>query len=350
MATPAKSDTDKLLAELDDLFLKAKANISSTETDDELDQERVRYTGRKSELTTILRGIKDLSPEGKQALGAKANEVKERILELVDKQQKQLQKKAVAKAIKEENLDVTLPGKQVPQGSKHIISQMQERTEEIFQRMGFDVVYPYEIDTDFNNFQAVNIPEGHPARDSWDTFWTEDEQIAITHTSAMQNRVLRSQEPPIRVVVPGRTFRHEATDARHEHTFFQVEGVYVDKGVTFADMLGTLQTFFSEFFGQKINIKFSPDFFPFVEPGGMISIDVSGLGDSFMEISKGTGWLEILGCGMIHPRVLEMGGIDPNVYSGFAWGFGLERVVMPKFSIEDIRLIYKGDLDFVRQF
>ncbi|KXK26526.1 MAG: Phenylalanine--tRNA ligase alpha subunit [candidate division WS6 bacterium OLB20] len=349
MAT-AKPDTQKLLTELDDLLLKAKANIASTDSEEELDQERVRYTGRKSELTTILRGIKDLSDDGKKEVGARANEVKEKVLELVEKQSMVLRKKSVERASKEEELDVTLPGNKIPQGRRHIISQMQERTEEIFQRMGFDVVYPYEIDTDFNNFQAVNIPEGHPARDSWDTFWTEDGQIAITHTSAMQNRVLRSHEPPIRVVVPGRTFRHEATDARHEHTFFQVEGVYVDKGVTFADMLGTLQTFFSEFFGQKIGIKFSPDFFPFVEPGGMISIDVSGLGDSFMEISKGTGWLEILGCGMIHPRVLEMGGIDPNVYSGFAWGFGLERVVMPKFAIEDIRLIYKGDLDFVRQF
>ncbi|KXK07958.1 MAG: phenylalanine--tRNA ligase subunit alpha [Candidatus Dojkabacteria bacterium] len=349
MANKSSTDTDELLSKLDDLFTKAKANIKSISSKEELELERIRYTGRKSELTSILRGIKDLSPEGKQAVGSRANEIRIQVDQLIDQKRDQLIQENIEKLSNAEKIDVTVPS-QLKNGHQHIISQMQAKIEDIFQRMGFQVVYPYEIDTDYNNFQAVNIPEGHPARDSWDTFWTEDDHIAVTHTSSMQNRVLKSSEPPIRVIVPGRTFRHEATDARHEHTFTQVEGVYVDKGITFADMLGTLKAFFSEFFEKDIQIKFSPDFFPFVEPGGMISIDVSDFGDTFKEVTKGTGWLEILGCGMIHPKVLEMGGIDPNVYSGFAWGFGLERLVMPKFGIEDVRHFYKGDLAFIRQF
>ncbi|MFQ5492713.1 MAG: phenylalanine--tRNA ligase subunit alpha [Candidatus Dojkabacteria bacterium] len=346
----SSAKTDKILSQLDDLLSKAKNDITSAATDKDLEAKRVKFSGRKSQLTRILRNLKTLKPEEKRVVGSRSNETKIKIEELLENQrQKLISERLDGLALKEE-IDITLPGKDLASGHKHPVTAMLHRSEDIFQKMGFDIVYPFEVDTDYNNFQAVNIPEGHPARDSWDTFWTEDGQIAITHTSSMQNRVLSSKEPPIRVIVPGRSFRHEATDARHEHTFFQIEGIYVDKGITFGDMLGTLKTFFSAFYEREMDVKFSPDYFPFVEPGGMISLDVSEMGEAFMEISKGTGWLEILGCGMIHPKVLEMANLDPNVYTGFAWGFGLERLIMLKYGIEDIRHFYNGNLKFIRQF
>jgi len=196
----------------------------------------------------------------------------------------------------------------------------------------------------------IIISKGHPARDSWDTFWTEDENILITHTSSMQNRVLRSKTPPIRAIVPGKCFRNEATDARHEHTFYQVEGIYVDKGITFTDMLGTLKTYFEAFFEKEIQVKFMPDFFPFVEPGGQMALSCVLCDMKGCKVCKGTGWLEILGCGMIHPNVLKEAGIDTDLYTGFAWGFGLERLIMLKQNIEDMRIFHSGDLRFIRQF
>jgi len=349
MDQESTKDQEKLLLDLDDLLLKAKANIESIETEEELEIEKIRYIGRKSHLNTILKQVRNLPDTSKKIIGTKGNQIKQEIEELIKQKKSALNKEKIKKALQDESLDVTLPTDN-KLGKEHILMQMQSKCEDIFQKMGFEVNYPYNIDTDFNNFQSVNIPVGHPARDSWDTFWTEDNQIAITHTSSMQNRILQSKEPPIRAIVPGRCFRNEATDPRHEHTFYQIEGIYVDKNVTFGDMLGTLKEFFSEFFEEEIKIKFSPDFFPFVEPGGMISIDVSKLGNSFFEISKGTGWLEILGCGMIHPKVFEHAKLDPNVYSGFAWGFGLERLIMPKYGIEDVRLFHSGDLSFLRQF
>jgi len=216
--------------------------------------------------------------------------------------------------------------------------------------MGFEIYTPFEIDDDYHNFTSLNMPEGHPARDAWDTFWTEDEHILITHTSSMQNRILKSANPPIRAIVPGKCFRNEATDARHEHTFYQVEGVYVDKGITMRDMLGTLQTYFEAFFEQSIKVKFMPDFFPFVEPGGQMALTCVLCKGEGCKVCKHTGWLEILGCGMIHPNVLKEAGIDPEQYTGFAWGFGLERLIMLKANVQDIRLFHSGDLRFIKQF
>ena len=234
--------------------------------------------------------------------------------------------------------------------SRNIITQATWRCEDIFQKMGFNIEYPFEIDDDYHNFESVNMPKDHPARDSWDTFWTKDNFIAITHTSSMQNRVISSSTPPIRVVVPGRCFRNEATDARHEHTFNQIEGIYIDKRVTLSDMLGTLKEFFVNYFETDLEIKFTPDYFPFVEPGGMMALSCIICNGKGCDVCKKTGWLEVLGCGMIHPNVLKMGGLDPEVYSGFAWGFGLERLIMLKYAIEDVRHFHSGNLDFIKQF
>lgn len=339
-----------LIEKLDEIKEKVSKKISESDTHEILEQIRIEHMGRKSELIGLLRSIKDLSPEEKAAIGKKANELKTLIEESISNQKSKLDKKTVIDKIKNEWIDVTTPSEKIKIGHKHPISQMMELTEDIFTRMGFEVEYPNEVDTEFNNFTAVNIPDNHPAKDMWDTFWTEDNNVAITHTSSMQHRILKSKELPIKTIVPGKCFRNEATDARHEHTFYQVEGIYVDRGITMAHMLGTLKTFFSEFFGQEVNILFTPDFFPFVEPGGMISIDCSNLGEGFEKVSKGTGWLEVLGCGMIHPKVLEQAGVDPEVYSGFAFGVGLERLIMLKYDIDDIRLFHSGDLRFIKQF
>lgn len=340
----------QIITKLDTIEKKALEEIKKCTTFDALEGIRVDYLGRKSELTEILRVIKDLSTEEKIEVGKRANQIKGSVESSIDQKLNTLKKDKIENEISNDWIDVTQPAEEIEAGYKHPITQMQELAEDIFQRMGFDIMYPNEIDTEFNNFTAVNIPENHPAKDMWDTFWTTDNHIAITHTSSMQHRILKSTTLPIRTIVPGKTFRNEATDARHEHTFYQLEGIYVDRGITMAHMLGTLKTFFSEFFGQEVNILFTPDFFPFVEPGGMISIDCRNLGEKFFKVSKGTGWLEVLGCGMIHPNVLELAGIDSNVYSGFAWGVGLERLIMLKYEIDDIRHFHSGDLRFIKQF
>jgi phenylalanyl-tRNA synthetase alpha chain len=334
---------------LKDLEKEAIASVNSAQTPQSLQEVQVKYLGRKSDLVNILRTIKALDKDTKIAIGKLSNQIKTSIEGKIGEREVEVRKIAVEKELSGNKIDLTIPTK-AEISKLHPITQMLDLTIDIFQKMGFGVEFPYEIDTPFNNFTAVNIPEEHPARDVWDTFWTDDGHVAITHTSSMQHRVLKSNEPPIRYIVPGRTFRNEATDARHEHTFFQVEGIYVDKGINMSHLIGVLKTFLSEFFGQEVNVLFTPDFFPFVEPGGMLSVDCSKLGEGFMKVSKGTGWLEILGCGMIHPNVLELAGLDSNVYSGFAWGFGLERLIMLKYGIDDIRLFNSGDLRFIRQF
>ena len=257
---------------------------------------------------------------------------------------------SISQAIETEKIDISLPGIKPVLGSMNPVTRMTMLCEDIFMSMGFEVHYPYAVDDDFHNFTSLNLPEGHPARDSWDTFWTEDEQICITHTSSMQHRILTSSEPPIRAIVPGRCFRREATDARHEHTFSQLEGIYVDKGITVTDLIGTLQEFFTKFYEEEIKVKYTPDFFPFVEPGGMMALSCVLCKGKGCDVCKGTGWLEVMGCGMIHPKVLDMAGIDSKTYSGFAWGFGIERLVMLKYNINDTRLFNGGNLEFIKQF
>lgn len=328
---------------------EALTSINEVTSLEALQNIEIKYLGRKSELVNILRNIKDLDKATKMTVGRLSNDVKKDIEEKIEKKKEEVKKLEVEKAISGGKVDLTVPV-ETSVSKLHPITQMLDLTIDIFQRMGFEVAFPNEVDTPFNNFTAVNIPEDHPARDVWDTFWTDDGHVAITHTSSMQHRVLKNNKPPIRYIVPGKTFRNEATDARHEHTFYQVEGIYVDKGINMSHLIGVLKEFLSEFLEQDVNVLFTPDFFPFVEPGGMLSVDCRNLGEKFEKVSKGTGWLEILGCGMIHPNVLEMAGIDSNVYSGFAWGFGLERIIMLKYGIDDVRLFHSGDLRFIRQF
>ena len=346
----SKPDLQKTLEDVKSLIDTAKPLLEKVSTLEENEELRVQFLGRKSKLTDILRTLKDFSDEDRRVIGSEANKVKTQLSDMVDSNSVRLLKIKHNKISDKEKIDVTVPAYEPQIGHIHPVTQMQWKTEDIFQRMGFDIIYPNEIDDDYHNFTSVNLPEGHPARDNWDTFWTEDGQIAIPHTSSMQNRIFKDFKPPIRVIVPGRCFRYEATDARHEHTFTQVEGVYVDKNVTINNMLATLKTFFSEFYEKEIEVKFTPDFFPFVEPGGMMSLTCILCDGKGCNVCKSTGWLEILGCGMIHPNVLKMGGIDSDVYSGFAWGFGLERLMMLKYNIEDIRHFYSGKFEFLIQF
>lgn len=345
-----KPDPQNVLEEISSISEDAKQSLEKISDLDSLDNFKIKYLGRKSKLTSILKQIPEFGDSDKKLIGSQSNQVRRKIEDGVEEKEQELKRKKLTSFTEKDLQDATLPSNKHISGHIHPVTQMQWLTEDIFQRMGFDVIYPYEIDDDYHNFTSVNLPEGHPARDSWDTFWTEDGHIAITHTSSMQNRILKKFKPPISVIVPGRCFRNESTDARHEHTFTQVEGVYVDKNISLNHMLGTLKAFFQEFFEQDIEVKFTPDFFPFVEPGGMMSLTCILCDGKGCKVCKKTGWLEILGCGMIHPKVLEMGGLDPKVYSGFAWGFGLERLVMLKYNIEDVRLFNSGNLEFIRQF
>lgn len=249
-------------------------------------------------------------------------------------------------------IDISAPGDRPHTGHLHPITQLREYAEDIFMRMGFEIVEPYTLDTDFHVFEALNIPSGHPARDMWDTFWTEEGHIPITHTSAMQHRILKSSKPPVRAIVPGRCFRHEATDATHGHTFYQIEGVYVDKGISLSDLIGTLKTFLSTFYEQEVKLKIQPSYFPFVEPGleVMIGCVICKQQDVPCSTCRNKRWIELVPAGPIHPNVLKMAGIDHTEYSGFAWGMGLDRLVMIKYGIEDIRLFHSGDLRFLEQF
>jgi phenylalanyl-tRNA synthetase alpha chain len=342
--------SDSILKKIEDISTQAKKSISESNRIEDLENIKIQFLGRKSELTEILRSIKDLPKEEKIIAGKESNRCRLNIESAYEEKHNKLKKALLTDKINLEWRDVTYPPEQIAVGSTHPITSMIAKAEDIFINMGFEVVYPFEVDSEFNNFTAVNIPDNHPAKDMWDTFWTEDNNVMITHTSSMQHRVLKSTEPPIRAIVPGKTFRREATDARHEHTFYQLEGIYVDRGINLSHMIGTIKEFFSNFFEKEMDVMFTPDFFPFVEPGGMISINTKNLQGNFDKVTKGTGWLEVLGCGMIHPNVLKQAGIDPNVYSGFAWGVGVERLIMLKYEIDDIRLFQSGDLRFIRQF
>ncbi|MEI7579100.1 MAG: phenylalanine--tRNA ligase subunit alpha [bacterium] len=350
MADKQVQTTFELSKLLNDIKEKASSNIIAAKNSEEIEFERVNYLGRKSELTFLLKQLKNLDLEAKKLIGAQANQLRQDINILLLKQEKKLQASELSQKLTTEEIDITLPGIKKLRGHLHPVTQMQRRAEDIFQSMGFQIVYPYELDDDAHIFSLINFPLGHPARDNWDTFSTIDGFMPIPHTSAMQNRVISTITPPVKVIIPGRCFRNEATDARHEHTFFQIEGVYVDKGIRLTDMLGTLKTFFTEFYERNIEVKFTPDFFPFVEPGGMMSLTCVLCHGKGCKVCKGSGWLEILGCGMIHPEVLKAANIDPDVFSGFAWGFGLERLMMMKYNIEDVRHFYNGNLKFLRQF
>jgi phenylalanyl-tRNA synthetase alpha chain len=331
--------------------IEAAALQSATEavTEAELQQVRARYLGRKGEITAVMKGMGQLSSEERPLVGVLANEVKNRLETAFAERQEGLRQELMQQKLADERLDVTLPGRQQRRGYKHPITQVTEEIVAIFATLGFGVVEGPEIEKDFYNFEALNIPKDHPARDMQDTFYVSEDVVLRTHTSPVQIRTMLEHEPPVRVVAPGTVYRRDS-DITHSPMFHQIEGFLVDRKVTFGDLKGILTTFINEFFGQNVDVRFRPSFFPFTEPSAEVDIQCVICSGSGCRVCGQSGWLEILGSGMIDPEVFKSVNYDPELYSGFAFGLGLERVAMLKYGVNDLRLFFENDLRFLKQF
>ena len=311
---------------------------------------KVAVLGKKGELTQVLKGMKDVAPEDRPVVGQMVNETRSAIEELLEKETTILRRKMRAEKMKQEVIDVTLPGTKKMTGHRHPNQIALEDLENVFIGMGYEVVEGPEIEYDKYNFEMLNIPDDHPAKDEQDTFYITKDILLRTQTSPVQARIMEKGQMPIRILSPGRVFRSDEVDATHSPSFHQVEGLVVDKGITFADLKGTINQWAKEFFGPETKTKFRPHHFPFTEPSAEVDVTCFKCGGKGCRMCKGSGWIEILGCGMVHPHVLEMCGIDPEVYSGFAFGIGLERIALLKYEIDDMRLLYENDIRFLKQF
>jgi len=336
--------------ELEQIKAKALGQIEEAKNLDALNDIRVSILGKKGELKDILRSMKDVSPEERPNVGKMVNEVRDAIEEKLTQAKDSLEEAALNAKLKAEKIDVTLPAKSNRLGNAHPNFKVLEEVERIFTGMGYEVVDGPEIEKDYYNFEALNIPANHPAKDEQDTFYITKDILLRTQTSPVQVRQMEKGKLPIRMIAPGRVFRSDEVDATHSPSFHQIEGMVIDKNVTFADLKGTLETFAKEFLGKDTKVKFRPHHFPFTEPSAEMDVSCFKCGGKGCRFCKGEGWIEILGCGMVHPRVLEMSGIDPNVYSGFAFGIGLERITLLKYEIDDMRLLYENDVRFLDQF
>lgn len=316
----------------------------------DLEDLRIRYLGKKGELTAVLKGMGGLSAEERPIIGAFANEIRTYLEGEIETIKKELSQKLQAEKLKKEVIDVTMPGKRQLQGNLHPLTQVLDDLKNIFIGLGFQIAEGPDVEYDYYNFEALNIPKNHPARDTQDTFYIEDNIVLRTQTSPMQVRVMEKQKPPIRIIAPGMVYRSDAVDATHSPVFHQVEGLVVDKGVTMADLKGTLEAFVKALYGESTKVRFRPHHFPFTEPSAEMDVSCFVCGGEGCRVCKGEGWIEILGCGMVHPKVLSNCGIDPEVYSGFAFGLGLERIAMRRYDIDDLRLYYENDLRFLKQF
>ena len=325
--------------------------IAEIEAADDTEALRVQYLGKKGELTAVLRGMGKVSPEERPLIGQLANEVRVEIEAALEKKAEEKQRKDLEKKLLSEKLDVTVPGVVTPVGHRHPIAQTEEILREIFIGMGFSVAEGPEVEYDYYNFEALNLPQNHPARDTQDTFYITDNILLRSQTSPVQVRVMEElKKPPIRIISPGRVYRADPADATHSPIFHQMEGLVVDKGITMGDLKGMLETFAKTEFGEDTRIRFRPHHFPFTEPSAEVDISCFMCGGKGCRLCKGEGWIEILGAGMVHPNVLRTCGIDPEVYSGFAFGMGIERIAMLKYHVGDIRYFYENDVRFIEQF
>ncbi|PID83703.1 phenylalanine--tRNA ligase subunit alpha [Candidatus Gracilibacteria bacterium] len=340
-----------LLDTLISLEQEAKTSIQKFTNEKELFAYKATLFGKNGGLTEILKGLKDASPEEKKEIGKKANTIRDTLTKAFEEKRESLKDAKIEEQIKKEWQDVTEP-LQKKQGTLHPLTQSQKQIEEIFTRMGFSVYDSMEITSEYLNFDAVNIQKNHPARDMQDTFWLEGEcNVLATQTSCMQNLILKHKEAPIRAIIPGRVFRNEDIDATHENTFYQIEGVVVDKHINIGNLKFTIETMLSEIFEKEVSIRMRPGYFPFVEPG--VEIDFSCpfcVDTSSCKVCKGSGWIEFMGAGLMHPNVIREGGFDPEVYTGFAFGFGLNRLVMIQHGIPDMRYFMNPDIRFLQQF
>ncbi|OTP35866.1 phenylalanine-tRNA ligase alpha subunit [Enterococcus faecalis] len=342
-----------LQAQLEALRDNTLKEIAQVATLKELNQIRVETLGKKGPITEVLRGMKNLSPEERPVVGGFANEIRDLLTEAIEARKVVLENEALNAALKEESLDVTLPGKQMPQGTRHILTQVMEEIEDIFLGMGYQVVEGYEVESDHYNFERMNLPKHHPARDMQDTFYISDEMLIRTHTSPVQARTMEKHDfskGALRMISPGKVFRRDTDDATHSHQFHQIEGLVVDKNVTMGDLKGTLEVMMKKMFGEDRKIRLRPSYFPFTEPSVEVDVSCFKCGGAGCNVCKHTGWIEILGAGMVHPDVLQMSGIDPTEYSGFAFGLGPDRVAMLRYGVNDIRNFYQNDLRFLNQF
>lgn len=328
----------------------AVAAMDKAEDLTQLNEIRVAYLGKKGELTAVLKGMKEVAPEDRPAVGQMVNETREALEQKLEETKKKMEAKALEQRLKDEVIDVTLPAKKNKVGHSHPNTIALEEVERIFVGMGYEVVEGPEVEYDYYNFEALNIPENHPAKDEQDTFYINNKIVLRTQTSPVQVRMMEQGKLPIRMIAPGRVFRSDEVDATHSPSFHQIEGLVIDKNVTFADLKGTLQEFAKELFGLETKVKFRPHHFPFTEPSAEVDVTCFKCGGKGCRFCKGEGWIEILGCGMVHPHVLEMSGIDPKEYTGFAFGVGLERIALLKYEIDDMRLLYENDDRFLKQF
>ncbi|TGD73536.1 phenylalanine--tRNA ligase subunit alpha [Mangrovimicrobium sediminis] len=334
---------------LDALASEARAAIEAAADAAALEQLRVDYLGKKGQITALLKGLGKLSPEERPEAGARINVVKQDLQDLIGERKAAMENAAVAEKLAAETIDVTLPGRGQSTGGIHPVTRTMERMEDFFGAIGFEVVEGPEIEDDYHNFEALNIPAHHPARAMHDTFYVDEHTVLRTHTSPVQVRVMESREPPLKVIAPGRVYRCDS-DLTHTPMFHQVEGLLIDEHSSFADLKGIIAQFLRVFFEKELDVRFRPSYFPFTEPSAEVDIQCVNCGGSGCRVCSHTGWIEVLGCGMVHPKVFESSNIDPEKYSGFAFGMGVERLAMLRYGVNDLRLFFDNDLRFLEQF
>ena len=335
------------IAKIKEVSLKAVENCENLK---DLSELNVKYLGKKGELTVILRGMGGLSPEERPVIGGLVNEVRDELTSAFEKREKELKNIELEKKLKSENIDVTEPSKKIELGSLHPITQIIKEVEEIFLGMGYKIADGPEVEKAEYNFDKLNTPPDHPARDIQDTFYITDDIVLRSQTSPVQARVMEVEKPPIKIICPGAVYRSDSVDATHSPVFHQVEGLVVDKNVSMTDLKGTLEMFAKKCLGENTKIRFRPHHFPFTEPSAEADVSCFVCGGKGCKVCKGEGWIELLGCGMVHPNVLRNCGINPDEYTGFAFGFGVERIAMAKFGIDDMRLLFENDIRFLKQF
>ncbi len=337
---------DKFL-EISEAVKKKLAEIGSLQ---DLQDLKVKYLGKKGELTTMLKGLGKMAPEERPIFGQKVNQLREELEKSMARRERDVKEKLLEQRLAKEKIDVTMPGKNIELGSVHPITQVIQEVEEVFLGMGYSIADGPEVETAIYNFDKLNTPADHPARDLQDTFYVTEDVILRTQTSPVQARVMESQKPPIKIICPGAVYRSDTLDATHSPVFHQIEGLVIDKNITMSDLKGTLEMFAKNCLGQNTKVRFRPHHFPFTEPSAEADVSCFVCEGKGCRVCKQEGWIELLGCGMVHPKVLQNCGIDPNEYAGFAFGFGVERIAMAKFGIDDLRLLYENDVRFLKQF
>lgn len=348
------SNLEETLKKIDEIVVEARQELLKVQSIKEVNELRIKYTGKKSPMAQFGKVMKELQDEKRKALGQKMNEFKQEIEERIALTLQEMEERRLEEKILNETVDVTLPGKSAPYGSRHIITQTMEEIEDLFIGMGYQIIEGPEVELDHYNFEMMNLPKGHPARDMQDTFYITEDILMRTHTSPVQARTMEKhdfeKDGPLKMISPGKVFRRDSDDATHSHQFHQIEGLVIDRDITLADLKGTLLQFAQKLFGSEREIRLRPSFFPFTEPSVEVDVSCFKCGGKGCSVCKQTGWIEILGAGIVHPNVLEMAGIDSKKYSGFAFGLGPDRVAMLKYNVDDIRHFYQNDLRFLEQF